>query len=86
MTEQLTDCVQEISAHQRAAPACLPISVIVLTHNEEQNILAWLDSVGGWAGEVFVVDSGSTDATVEIARGQGATVVRCGSTRTFSYW
>lgn len=46
----------------------LPISVIFLTHNEEQNIERSLRSVAGWASEVFVVDSGSTDRTLEIAQ------------------
>jgi glycosyltransferase involved in cell wall biosynthesis len=44
-----------------------PISVIMLTFNEEANLPAALDSVRGWAREVFVVDSYSTDRTVEIA-------------------
>lgn len=46
----------------------LPISVIILTLNEEKNIARCLDSVKAWAGEIFVVNSGSTDKTVEIAR------------------
>lgn len=46
----------------------LPISVIVLTFNEEENIEDCLRSVCDWADETFVVDSGSTDATIEIAR------------------
>lgn len=45
----------------------LPISVIVLTYNEEANIGPCLDTIVGWAHEVFVVDSDSTDRTVEIA-------------------
>ena len=45
----------------------LPISIIVLTYNEEVNIEACLRSVYDWAGEIFVVDSGSTDRTLEIA-------------------
>ncbi len=57
-----------------AGPA--PITVIVLTHNEERNLPACLESVSGWAGEIFVVDSGSTDRTVEIAARYGARVVR----------
>jgi glycosyltransferase involved in cell wall biosynthesis len=40
----------------------------VLTYNEEQNIEDCLRSFSEWAGEVFVVDSGSTDRTLEIAR------------------
>jgi glycosyltransferase involved in cell wall biosynthesis len=46
----------------------LPISVIVITYNEERNIRACLESVAGWADEILVIDSGSTDATREIAR------------------
>jgi glycosyltransferase involved in cell wall biosynthesis len=52
----------------RLADKRLPVSVIVLTHDEEKNIEACLQSVISWAGEVFVVDSGSTDRTVEIAQ------------------
>lgn len=43
------------------------VSVIILTFNEQRNLAAALDSVKGWALEVFVVDSYSTDRTVEIA-------------------
>jgi glycosyltransferase involved in cell wall biosynthesis len=44
----------------------LPISVIVLTFNEEANIGPCLDTVADWAKEIFVVDSGSTDLTLDI--------------------
>jgi glycosyltransferase involved in cell wall biosynthesis len=46
--------------------ARLPVSIIVLTFNEEMNIEVCLKSVAEWAGEVFVVDSGSTDHTQTI--------------------
>ena len=46
----------------------LPISAIVLTYNEEKNICACLESVLGWVEEIFIVDSYSTDETLEIAR------------------
>lgn len=52
------------------------ISVLVPTFNEEVNIRQCLSSVAGWASEVFVVDSFSTDATVTIARDMGATVIQ----------
>ena len=45
--------------------------VIILTLNEEPNLPAALDSVGGRA-PVLVLDSGSTDATAAIAQGRGA--------------
>ncbi len=43
------------------------LSVILITKNEAAGIRACLESVA-WADEVVVVDSGSTDGTVEIAR------------------
>lgn len=53
----------------------LPISAVILTHNEEKNLPVCLDSLRDWIGDVWVVDSGSTDATLEIARCYGARVV-----------
>lgn len=50
-------------------------AVVILTMNEEDNIGAVLDSVSGWAAQVYVVDSGSTDKTVEVAERHGATVL-----------
>jgi len=44
----------------------LPVSVVVLTFNEERHIEDCLRSVAAWAGEVHVVDSGSTDGTLDI--------------------
>ncbi len=43
------------------------ISVIVITKNEEDRIKACLESVK-WADEIIVVDSGSTDKTLEITK------------------
>lgn len=53
----------------------VPVSVIVLTFNEERNLAACLESVRDWAEEIFVVDSGSTDRTRAIAEDLGARVV-----------
>ena len=41
------------------------VSVTVITHNEEDNIRDCLESVK-WADEIIVVDSGSTDRTIDI--------------------
>ncbi len=46
----------------------LPISLILLTHNEERNIEFCLKSVSNWIGEIVVIDSFSTDRTLEICR------------------
>lgn len=46
----------------------LPLSVIIITKNEEKNIAACLAGVASFAAEIIVVDSKSTDNTVAIAR------------------
>ena len=54
------------------------LSVVIITHNEEANIGRTLTSVqplvADGKGEIIVVDSGSTDRTVEIAKSFGAKV------------
>lgn len=54
------------------------LSVVIITHNEEANIARTLASVSlllkEAPGEIIVVDSGSTDRTVEIAQSYGAKV------------
>jgi len=50
-----------------------PLSVFIITHNEEKNIRRALESVA-WAAERLVIDSGSDDNTVVIARELGARV------------
>jgi len=52
-----------------------PVSVFILSRNEEQKIGAALESVS-WAPEIVVIDSFSTDRTVEIAVAHGARVVQ----------
>ena len=51
-----------------------PVSATVITLNEAANIAACLASLR-WADEVLVVDSGSTDGTVDLARAAGARVI-----------
>jgi glycosyltransferase involved in cell wall biosynthesis len=57
------------------------ISVLVLTKNEEQDLPGCLASVA-WSDDVHVLDSMSTDGTVEIAREHGAYVTE----RAFDNW
>ena len=51
------------------------ISVLVVTLNEEKRRLRECLQVLDWADEILVVDSGSTDRTVEVARQCGARVL-----------
>ena len=68
--------LEEISQLENVAPAVsLPISVIIPTRNEAQHLPRCLAALGG-IGEIYVIDSQSTDATVEIARTFGAKVVQ----------
>ena len=62
-------------------PCILPpvnLSVVIITHNEEANLARTLESVKPLVtdgrGEIIIVDSGSTDGTVEIAKNFGARV------------
>ncbi|MES1195442.1 MAG: glycosyltransferase family 2 protein [Steroidobacter sp.] len=52
----------------------LPITLVVITYNEAANIARCLDSVP-FAAEKLVIDSGSEDETVIIAKAHGARVV-----------
>jgi glycosyltransferase involved in cell wall biosynthesis len=50
------------------------LSAFVLTRNEERNLGACLDSLHGWCADIHIVDSFSTDGTLEIAGRYGAQV------------
>ncbi|MDM7274185.1 glycosyltransferase family 2 protein [Sulfurihydrogenibium azorense] len=52
----------------------MKLSVLILTKNEERNIERAIKSVLSIADEIIVLDSGSTDKTVEIAKNLGTTV------------
>ena len=58
------------------------LTAIILTKDEEKNIRACMESLKGFAKRVVVVDSGSTDKTVEIAGELGADVYE----HAFSYY
>lgn len=51
------------------------VAVIILTHNEATHIRRSIESVSSFANQVFLVDSGSTDGTNEIAESLGARVI-----------
>lgn len=52
----------------------MTLAVVILTHNEAVHIRRAIRSVKPIASEIFVVDSQSTDATVELAVAEGAVV------------
>src|SRR5580698_3191226 len=53
----------------------LPISVIVPVRNEARNLTRCLESLQG-VGEVYVIDSRSTDETAAIAHSYGVKLVQ----------
>jgi glycosyltransferase involved in cell wall biosynthesis len=68
--------VEEIAnLHATTSMGKLPVSVIVAARNEEKNLPRCLQALSD-VGEVYVIDSESTDATPEIARSFGAKVVQ----------
>lgn len=52
------------------------LSVLILTYNESLHIGRCIDSFAGLTDKIFIVDSFSTDNTVEIARSKGAQVIQ----------
>jgi hypothetical protein len=60
--------------NETAAPI-LPITVIVAARNEARNLPRCLESLRD-VGEVYVIDSQSTDGTIEISQAHGAHVVQ----------
>ncbi|WP_310621314.1 glycosyltransferase family 2 protein [Flexibacterium corallicola] len=52
-----------------------PISVLLRTYNEADRLGRTLESIVGLGSEIIVIDSGSTDNTVEIAESYGARVI-----------
>src|SRR5262245_674034 len=51
-----------------AATGHMKVSVLLLTFNEATNLQRCLDALD-WCGDIAIVDSGSTDGTLEIAHG-----------------
>jgi len=50
------------------------LSVVILTFNEEQHIARCIRSLQAFAKDIFIIDSFSTDNTLEIAKSMGAQV------------
>ncbi len=67
MAQNIIILMNEISLVQNGAMNQGTLAVVILTYNEEANIAQALDSIVGWASEIFILDSLSTDRTLEIA-------------------
>ncbi len=63
----------------------MKLTVLIITKNEEKMLPDCLKSVA-WADEVVVVDTGSTDKTISIAKKFGAKVFEYTSGKNFSDW
>lgn len=51
------------------------LTAVILTKNEEENIVGAIKNAFCMADTVLIVDSGSTDATIELAKANGAKVI-----------
>jgi glycosyltransferase involved in cell wall biosynthesis len=72
------DVLQGVDSHEKTPTRSgdvATMSVVIITKNEAHNIGDCIASIRSLAYEVIVVDSGSTDDTVAIARTAGAKVV-----------
>jgi GT2 family glycosyltransferase/glycosyltransferase involved in cell wall biosynthesis len=89
------ELVEELAAEPGARPAAkappaspgrAPMALATVTHNSERDLRALLDSVERHLPEarVIVADSGSGDASVEVARGGRATVIELGENAGFA--
>jgi glycosyltransferase involved in cell wall biosynthesis len=68
--------IEEVRQRGSDAPvSTLPVSVIIAARNEAKNLPRCLQALKNVA-EVYVIDSQSTDETVEVARAHGAQVVQ----------
>ena len=74
----MSDDIRLGSAPWRGGATGMTLAVVMLTYNEERHIGRALAAVADIASEVFVIDSFSTDRTVELARAAGATVLQNG--------
>jgi len=62
-------------SNARVTPSGLPVTVIIPVRNEAHNLPRCLEALKT-VGEVYVIDSGSTDDTEAIARSYGAKIVQ----------
>ena len=77
---------QRAKSRERKGERKVSLGVVVIVKNEERFIKSCLESVKGWADEIVVADSGSTDKTTTIAKRLGAKVYEAPKGGNFSTW
>lgn len=85
-TEKLMTQAADKSAQSPRPKGKVPIAVIIISLNEAHNMEDVLDNLEGWAQEVFLVDSFSSDQTVNIALARGVYVVQRRFTNFGDQW
>jgi len=77
--------VNELRMFQETLRNTARISACMIVKNEEELLGGCLESIRDWVQEIVVVDTGSTDRTVDIARQYGARVFNQPWTGDFSH-
>jgi len=76
MTHVIPSAAPPIVHENSAMSERASIAVIILTYNETLHLSRALEHITGFAQEIFVVDSFSTDGTVDLAKSYGAHVLQ----------
>jgi len=76
--------VQELQLLKKTLTGQATISACMIVKNEEELLPVCLESIRDWVDEIIIVDTGSTDRTVEIAQSYGAQVFHQEWTGDFS--
>ncbi|MBX5441428.1 MAG: glycosyltransferase [Solirubrobacteraceae bacterium] len=79
----LRDRAKRVAGRARPAEG-MTLSLCMIVKDEEAMLGRCLDAIADWVDEIIVVDTGSTDRTVEIARARGARVLHHEWTGDFS--
>ena len=77
--------MQELLLLKKSLENRATISACMIVKNEEEMLPNCLESIRSWVDEIIIVDTGSTDKTVEIAKSYGAKIYNQVWTKDFSF-